>query len=172
MLPDGIVAHVNEPAGGTCNDSVILQDSALPGILAQYAHHPDGHALKLYGDSAYASDTHIAKPRDRGQSQAARHVHENQVMGTGRIVVEQAIGYTNQFFKQSKWLPAMGIMDGRTGHFFRLSVLFANYRTCICYFNNVSLQYMPYYDDFPLIRPPTLKEYLNPNLFSLGVDIE
>jgi hypothetical protein len=63
-------------------------------------------------------------------------------------------------------------MDGRAGHFFRLSVLFSNCRTCIHGFNNASSQYMQFYEDLPLIRPPTLDEYLNPNLFNQGVGIE
>jgi hypothetical protein len=148
--PDGIVRLLHGPFAGSYHDSKLWKRSDVNEVLRTMPLLPSGRPPILYGDSAYALSSVLAKPFPSSTSPSHRAC--NLKMAKLRINVEMCFGNIKQFFSFIDFRKNLKNSLQPVGQIYRVGVLLSNARSC-CYGNSSSA--------CSDMRPPTLNDYFS-----------
>ena len=129
----------------------MLADSGLLRDLSQYAFSTTGHALCLYGDSAYPLRIHLQTPF-RIVAPNPLMEEYNHSMSSVRISVEWIFGDIINYFKFLDFKKDLKIALSSVGKMYIVSALLCNAYTCL-YGNTTS----KFFDQLP----PPIQEYFH-----------
>jgi hypothetical protein len=151
-----MIAHMFGPVSGNRHDCFLLQASNLVTYLRTHALKEDGQPYVIYGDPAYSSShaIHVQGPF-KGSRLSREQEDYNRRMSAVRQCVEWEFGRLVRLWAFLDFVKQQKVYLQNVGKLYLVAAIMANVHGCM--YPSQTAQYFG-------VQPPTVDEYLHPNI--------